>query len=107
MSTQPARAQPIALPCDGPVYQLRLYVAAGYGNSAKAMENLQALCARYLAGRHRIEVVDVFADPQRARQDGIRTAPMLLKLQPGPPQRIKGRLSDIDSVARKLGLESP
>jgi circadian clock protein KaiB len=89
-----------------PVYKFRLFVAADTLNSAQAASNLNALCKAHLAGRHEIEVVDVFKDPKRALAEGIRMTPTLLKLAPGPVRRIVGTLADRDRVMRTLGLDA-
>jgi circadian clock protein KaiB len=89
-----------------PVFKFRLFVAADTLNSAQAASNLNALCRAHLAGRHEIEVVDVFKDPKRALAEGIRMTPTLLKLAPGPVRRIVGTLADRDCVMQTLGLDA-
>jgi circadian clock protein KaiB len=86
-------------------FKFRLFVAAGTLNSIQAIANLNALCRSRLAGRHEIEVVDVFREPLRALADGIRMTPTLLKLAPNPARRIVGTLSQTQRVLEALGLE--
>jgi circadian clock protein KaiB len=86
-------------------FKFRLFVAAGTLNSVQAIANLNALCRSHLAGRHEIEVVDVFREPQRALAEGIRMTPTLLKLTPNPSRRIVGTLSQTQRVLETLGLE--
>lgn len=86
-------------------FKFRLFVAGDTQNSADALDNLTALCKAHLAGHYEIEVVDVFRDSQRARADGIRMTPALVKFAPSPEQRIIGTLSDTTHVLRILGLE--
>jgi circadian clock protein KaiB len=86
--------------------KFRLYVAADTLNSHQATVNLQAICRAYLPGRHEIEVVDVFREPQRALADGIRMTPTLLKLSPQPMRRIIGTLAQTQRVLDTLGLEA-
>jgi circadian clock protein KaiB len=86
-------------------FKFRLFVAGDTQNSAEALDNLTALCKAHLAGHYEIEVVDVFRDSQRARADGIRMTPALVKFAPIPEQRIIGTLSDTAHVLRMLGLE--
>lgn len=86
------------------VFRFRLYLADTTDNSLQALANLNALCARHLPNRHEIEVVDVFRHPDRAKADGVRMAPTLLKIDPAPEQRIIGTLSDTLQVLRVLGL---
>jgi len=87
-------------------FKFRLYVAADTVNSTQAVANLNALCRTHLAGRHEIEVVDVFRDPQLALSEGIRMTPTLIKLTPHPVRRIVGTLSQTQRVLETLGLES-
>jgi circadian clock protein KaiB len=87
------------------LFKFRLYSARGTQNSAQALANLTALCRLHLRGRFEIEVVDVFRDPERARLDGIRMTPTLIKLSPAPPCRIVGALSQTQSVILALGME--
>ena len=88
------------------MYKFRLFVAADTLNSTQAVNNLNALCEMHLAGRHEIEVVDVFKDPKRALAEGIRMTPTLLKLAPGPVRRIVGTLADLGRVMQTLGLDA-
>ena len=88
------------------MYKFRLFVAADTLNSAQAASNLNALCKAHLAGRHEIEVIDVFKDPKRALAVGIRMTPTLLKLAPGPVRRIVGTLADVARVMQTLGLDA-
>lgn len=88
------------------IYKFRLFVAANTVNSGQATANLNALCRERLAGRHEIEIVDVFREPQRALAEGIRMTPTLLKLAPAPVRRIVGTLADTQRMLETLGLES-
>ena len=86
------------------VFSFRLYVAGDGQNSSRAIANLNAMCQARLAGRHEIEVVDVFGQPQRALADGIVMTPTLMRMEPGPVRRVIGTLQEIDRVAAVLGL---
>lgn len=87
-------------------YKFRLYVAGDLLNSAQARANLAALCRTHLAGRHEIEVVDVFREPGRALADAIFMTPTLVKLAPLPLRTIVGTLNQTQIVLQALGLES-
>ena len=89
----------------GVMLKFRLFVAGDGLNSAQALANLTALCQAQLPGRHEIEVVDVFKDPQRALADGVFMTPTLIKLAPSPVRRIVGTLSRTQTVLQALGLE--
>lgn len=86
-------------------YRFLLYVADGTQNSLRAIANLEALCRIHLPGRHEIEVVDVFREPDRALADNILMTPTLIKLRPAPERRIVGTLARLQIVLEALGLE--
>ncbi len=88
-----------------PLYVLQLYVADEAPNSVQARSNLQAFCRTHLAGCHQVEVIDVFADPAKALQEGIFMTPTLIKRLPLPVRRIVGTLSDPDAIREALGIE--
>src|ERR1700690_4543293 len=79
-------------------FKFRLYVADDTMNSAQATANLQVLCKTHLPGRHEIEIVDVFKEPQRAILEGIRMTPPLLRLGPLPIRKIVGTLIDTHRI---------
>lgn len=89
------------------IVDFRLYVVGDASNSVLAIANLQELCRQYLPGRHRIEIVDMLSDPDRALVDDVLLSPTLLKLSPEPARKIIGNLSKLDVVLKELGLSSP
>lgn len=91
----------------GVKFRFRLYVAGDAPNSALARKNLNALCKKHLAGRHEIEIVDIYQAPARALADRIHMTPTLLKLAPAPVRTIVGALSHTRAVLLALGLAGP
>ncbi len=85
-------------------YKFRLYITGNCPNSLEAVFNLQAFCIEHLPKSHEIEIVDVLLDPDRALADGILLTPLLLKLNPEPPIRIVGSLSQSECILETLGL---
>jgi circadian clock protein KaiB len=85
-------------------FKFKLYVATNTQNSAEAMANLLAICQRYLAGCHEIEVIDVQRHQQRALADGINMTPSLVKYAPGPIRKIVGTLAHTKRVLVALGV---
>jgi circadian clock protein KaiB len=83
-----------------------LYVAGDTPNSALARVNLGALCRKYLVGRYKIRIVDVFKDPNRAMLDGVFMTPTLIKLAPSPVRMIVGTLSGSAATMEALGLSA-
>ena len=62
--------------------------------SAAALQNLEAICEEHLAGRYRIEVIDLLKQPQLARGDQIVAVPTLVRHLPPPMKKIIGDLSN-------------
>ena len=85
-------------------YKFCLYVADGTMNSGQAEANLHALCSKYIQGQYQIELVDVFKEPERALAERIFMTPTLVKLEPGPIERVVGNLSQTRLVLQVLGL---
>jgi len=84
-------------------WRLRLYVAGQTPKSITALANLKRLCEGHLAGRYRIEVVDLMDRPHLARRDEIVAIPTLVRALPPPLRRIIGDLSDEERVL--VGLD--
>ena len=82
---------------------LRLYVAGQSTRSAAALDNLEAICEEHLAGRYRIEVIDLLKQPQLARGDQILAVPTLVRKFPEPLRKIIGDLSNEERVL--VGLD--
>jgi circadian clock protein KaiB len=75
-------------------WELRLYVAGQSPKSMRAFTNLKAFCDTHLAGRFKIEVVDLLKNPQLAAGDQILAIPTLVRKVPAPMRRIIGDMSN-------------
>jgi len=73
---------------------LRLYVAGNAPNSLAAVGNLRAALQELGRADVELEVLDVFDGVERALADGVLVTPLLIRVQPGPPVRVMGSLSD-------------
>jgi len=87
------------------VYRLRLYVAGQTPKSLAAFSNLKKLCEEYLAGRYKIEVIDLVENPQLAAGDQILALPTLVRKLPSPLKRIIGNLSDKEKFLVGMDLK--
>ena len=85
------------------VVELRLYIAGQTRKSITALTNLRRICEEHLAGRYRVEVIDLMENPQQAQRDQILAIPTLVRRLPEPIRRIIGDLSDSERVL--VGLE--
>ena len=82
---------------------LRLYVAGQTPKSLAAFGNLKRICEEHLAGRYRIEVIDLSHSPHLAHHDQIVALPTLVRKLPEPIKRIIGDLSNLERVL--VGME--
>ena len=89
------------------VWELRLYVAGQMPKSIAALANLKKFCEQYLAGKYRIEVIDLIKNPQLARGDQILAIPTLVRNLPTPIKKIIGDLSNTERVLVGLHLRQP
>jgi len=85
-------------------YDLCLYVVGRGLKPSRALTNLHRICDAELAGRYRIEVVDVLADPEAGERANIIVSPTLVRRAPLPIVRIFGDLSDREAIRHGLGL---
>jgi len=89
---------------DDPRYELRLYVAGQTPKSLTAFANLKKICEEHLAGRYRIEIIDLLEQPQLAAGDQILAIPTLVRQLPQPLKKIIGDLSNTERVLVGLDL---
>jgi circadian clock protein KaiB len=85
-------------------WNLRLYVAGENPRSTAALGNLQKICDQHLAGKYRVEVVDLLKNPQLAAGDQIVAVPTLVRRLPPPLKKIIGTLSNSEQVIVGLDL---
>lgn len=86
-------------------WELRLYVAGQTARSLQAFANLKKICDEHLAGKYRIEVVDLLQNPKLATGDQIFAIPTLVRKLPEPVRKIIGDLSDTERVLVGLDLK--
>jgi circadian clock protein KaiB len=87
-------------------WQLRLYVAGRTPKSSEALANLKRICDAHLAGKYRIEVVDLVKNPALAAGDQILALPTLVRKLPPPARKIIGNLSSEHRVLVGLDLRT-
>jgi circadian clock protein KaiB len=104
-SRAPPKVRRAEKPKLAPEYVLRLFVSGFTPRSQRAIDNLQNICERYLAGRYRVEVIDLYQSPGAAREEQIIATPTLLRVQPSPPRRVIGDLSQVDKVLHGLDIK--
>jgi circadian clock protein KaiB len=91
-----------AVAADG--WILRLYVAGQTPRSLRAVANIQKICADQLQSRYRLEVIDLYQQPQLAQGEQIVAVPALIKRLPAPLRMVIGDMSDTERVLVGLDL---
>ena len=79
-------------------WNLKLYVAGQSTKCLAAVRNLNRFCEEHLAGRYRIEVIDLLDNPRLARDDQILAIPTLVRRLPEPLRKIVGDLSNTERM---------
>jgi len=87
-------------------YVLRLYVTGSTGRSLRAIENITRIADTHLADGYDLKIIDIYAEPEAARDDQIIAAPTLLRVAPLPQRRVLGDLSDEARVLAGLEIDS-
>ncbi|MDD5266053.1 MAG: circadian clock KaiB family protein [Methylococcales bacterium] len=85
-------------------FVLRLYVSGATPRSAAAIANLREICETHLMGRFDLQVIDIYQQPELARDQQIIAAPTLIKQLPLPLRRLVGDLSKEERVLVSLDL---
>jgi circadian clock protein KaiB len=84
---------------------LQLYVAGMTVKSTQAVANVRKLCEKHLAGRYELEVIDIYQQPQLAKEEQILATPTLIKKLPLPFRRVIGDMSDTARFLVGIGLQ--
>jgi circadian clock protein KaiB len=98
-SPRPRRIR-VTAPVD---YDLVLFISGASDRSRLALANIKAIVNEHLDGRYRLSVVDLYQQPERAREHEIIAVPTLVKRLPQPLRRLIGDLSNEDRVM--IGLD--
>lgn len=84
-------------------WHMCLYVAGHTPKSIKAIDNLKTYCEKHLAGKYKIEVIDLLKNPQLAEDDQVLAIPTLIRKLPEPIRQVIGDLSNEEKVL--IGLD--
>ena len=88
------------------MYALNLYITGRTPRSAASLQNLRDICDQYLSGRFELRVIDIYQQPELARDAQIVAAPTLIKNLPLPIRKLVGDLSNRKQVLLALGLSA-
>ncbi len=85
-------------------YVLRLYVSGITPRSRTAIQNIRKVCEENLNGRYTLEIIDIYQQPERIREEQILAAPTLIKKLPLPLRKMIGDMSNTERILIALDL---
>jgi circadian clock protein KaiB len=85
-------------------YVLRLFVAGATARSRQAVLRVRQLCEAELKDNYDLEVIDIYQQPNLARDNQIVATPTLIKKIPPPVRRFIGNLLNIAGLFVELDL---
>lgn len=88
---------------ESPQVVLELFVQGQSPRSTAALQLVRQLCEARLPGAYRLDVIDIYQQPERMREAAVVATPALVRRQPLPETRAVGLLSE-RRVLNALGL---
>ena len=73
-------------------YRLRLFVAGASARSREALRRVHQLCKGELKDNYQLKVIDIYQQPELARDHQIVATPTLIMEFPRPMRRFVGNL---------------
>ena len=91
---------------DKDIYILHLFIAGASPRSTNAIINIKKICTEYLDGMYKLQVIDIYQQPNLLLKEQITAIPVLIKKSPLPEIRMIGDLSDKDMVLKGLNIKT-
>jgi circadian clock protein KaiB len=85
-------------------FVLRLFVSGLSARSRRAIDNIKRLCEAHLAGRYELQIIDIYQQPELAKDQQLIAAPTLVKKLPLPLRKLVGDMHDPARVLVMLGV---
>jgi circadian clock protein KaiB len=85
-------------------YVLRLYIAGKTPRSTQAIMNIKKICEENLKNHYELEVIDIYQQPELAKDAQIIAAPTLIKKLPLPLRKFIGDMSNRERILVGLDL---
>jgi circadian clock protein KaiB len=85
-------------------FVLRLFVSGLSARSRRAIDNIKRLCETHLAGRYELQIIDIYQQPELAKDQQLIAAPTLIKRLPLPLRKLVGDMHDPARVLIMLGV---
>ena len=87
-------------------YVLRLFVAGATARSRQAILCIRQLSKTDLMDNYTLEVIDIYQQPELARENQIVATPTLIKELPLPVRRFIGNLANLATLFVELDLST-
>ncbi|WKZ19999.1 MAG: circadian clock KaiB family protein [Candidatus Jettenia sp. CY-1] len=84
---------------------LRLYVTGLSKKSSKAIMDIKNFCEKYLEGRYKLEVIDIYQQLEFSMDEHVIVTPTLIKKLPLPLKKLIGDMSDTDLILTTLDIK--
>ncbi|HEX5425986.1 MAG TPA: circadian clock KaiB family protein [Candidatus Acidoferrales bacterium] len=85
-------------------YILRLYITGSTPRAKSAVIKVKKFCEEHLKDHYELDVIDIYQQPNHAREAQIVAAPTLIKKLPEPLRKLVGDFSNPSRVVVALGL---
>jgi circadian clock protein KaiB len=87
----------------GKKYFFMLFISGTTPQSQKAISSVRKMLEGHLHGEYELEVIDVYQNPDRAKEEQIIAVPTLVKRTPAPLRKFIGDLSDEKKIIEGMG----
>lgn len=87
---------------EGDRFVLNLFIAGSSPRSQRAVARVKRLCEGELADRFELKVVDIFQQPELAKEEQIVAVPVLIKRLPRPVRLFVGDMADMKGILAGL-----
>ncbi len=84
-------------------FSFRLYITGSAPRSILAVNNITEICKAHLKD-YELQIIDLYKNPEIAKQAQIIAVPTLVRISPLPERRIIGDMSDTEKVLRYLEI---
>lgn len=72
--------------------------------SMNAIANIRIFCDQHLKDSFELEIIDIYKDPEAARDNQVVFSPSLIKDFPLPKRTLIGDFADTEKVIKALGI---
>lgn len=79
-------------------FVFHLYIAGASEKSSEAIKNIKEFCEKYLKDHYKLEVVDIYQQPESTSENQVIVVPTLIKQLPPPVKKFIGNLSNINQI---------